>query len=136
MANTGSRRNSPLGRLVRRATSFLSRTDAYESLGSIYTAIDIFGRRRVAVKLESAESEGPSLEHEYQVYRALRGLPGIPRIHWFGSQYGHDAIVMDLLGLSLEDAFNKRGRMFSVAAVLTIAQPMVSPRDATIASVH
>ena len=48
-------------------------------------------------------------------------LAGIPAIHWFGVEGDYNAMVMDLLGLSLEDLFNYCKRKFTVKTTLMIA---------------
>lgn len=53
-------------------------------------------------------------------------LPGgIPRIKWFGVDGTENALVMDLLGPSLEDLFVYCGRKFSPKTVLLLADQMV-----------
>ena len=51
----------------------------------------------------------------------LINLAGIPAIHWFGVEGDYNAMVMDLLGLSLEDLFNYCKRKFTVKTTLMIA---------------
>lgn len=48
-------------------------------------------------------------------------IAGIPAIHWFGVEGDYNAMVMDLLGLSLEDLFNYCKRKFTVKTTLMIA---------------
>lgn len=50
---------------------------------------------------------------------------GIPRIKWFGVDGTENALVMDLLGPSLEDLFVYCGRKFSPKTVLLLADQMV-----------
>jgi len=50
---------------------------------------------------------------------------GIPRIKWFGVDGTENALVMDLLGPSLEDLFVYCGRKFSPKTVLMLADQMV-----------
>ena len=52
-------------------------------------------------------------------------LGGIPRIKWFGVDGTENALVMDLLGPSLEDLFVYCGRKFSPKTVLLLADQMV-----------
>ena len=51
---------------------------------------------------------------------------GIPEVHHFGRLYLHNILVIDLLGKSLEDLLQQRGRGFSVKTVAMIAIQLVS----------
>lgn len=46
-------------------------------------------------------------------------------MHYFGHSSDSSALVMDLMGPSLEDLFNKCGRKFSLKTVLLLAEQMV-----------
>ena len=67
----------------------------------------------------------PQLRHEYKVYRELANAPGFAKVHYFGTQDSYNLMVMDLLGPSLEDQFNKCGRRFNLKTVLMIADQML-----------
>ncbi|KAK1748858.1 casein kinase I family protein [Skeletonema marinoi] len=79
----------------------------------------------VAVKFEKHGARCPQLRHEYKVYRELQNAPGFAKVHYFGTQDSYNLMVMDLLGPSLEDQFNKCGRRFSLKTVLMIADQML-----------
>jgi len=51
----------------------------------------------------------------------LAGGIGIPKVHWFGVEGDYHALVMDLLGHSLEDLFSYCKRKFSLKTVCMVA---------------
>ena len=72
--------------------------------------------------------------YETKIYKILNGgckffgvtfIAGIPSIHWFGVEGDYNAMVMDLLGASLEDLFNYCKRKFTVKTTLMIADQML-----------
>jgi serine/threonine protein kinase len=74
---------------------------------------------------ENSKTKHPQLLYEAKLYRTLEGGSGIPRIRWFGVDGTENALVMDLLGPSLEDLFVYCGRKFSPKTVLMLADQMV-----------
>lgn len=83
----------------------------------------------MAVKFEKHGSRCPQLRHEYKVYREVAGCHGFCRVYHFGTQDNYNVMVMDLLGPSLEDLFNKCNRKFSLKTVLQIADQMLERVD-------
>jgi serine/threonine protein kinase len=50
---------------------------------------------------------------------------GIPYIRWYGVEGSYNVLVMDLLGYSLEDLFNRCGRRLSLKSTLMIADQVL-----------
>jgi len=96
-------------------------------LGAVYLGIDIGTSVEVAIKLEAKKTPADysTLAQESLIYRALAGTTAVPHMHWYGSIKRHNALVMDRLGQSLEDAFNRCGRKLSLKTVLMLADQMV-----------
>jgi hypothetical protein len=96
------------------------------SFGDIYLGINIISGEEVAIKLESIKAKHPQLEYEAKVYKTLAGGVGVPFVRWYGQECDYNAMVIDLLGPSLEDLFNFCNRKFSLKTVLLLADQMVS----------
>lgn len=99
--------------------------DNWLLIGDVYYANDVITGKAVAVKMESATTDHPKLEEEWRIYKKLGHTPGIPHAIWFGSEQGHKAIIMKLLGPSLEQLFNLCNRRFSLKTVLMLADQLV-----------
>ncbi|KAI9215822.1 kinase-like domain-containing protein, partial [Blastocladiella britannica] len=96
------------------------------SFGDFYRATNAMNGEEVGVKLESIKAKFPQLEYEARVLRALAGGVGIPFVRWFGTELEYNAMVMDLLGPTLEDLFNFCKRKFSLKTVLLLADQLLS----------
>ena len=59
--------------------------------------------------------------YETKIYKILNGGAGIPAIQWFGVEGDYNAMVMDLLGPSLEDLFNYCKRKLTIKTTLMLA---------------
>lgn len=94
--------------------------------GEIYLACDILSGQLIIIKLEPLNNNHQTLEHEFNVYRKLRGGVGIAKVHWFGTESGFNAMAMDLLGHSLEDLFIQCQFQFSIKTVLLLGRQLVS----------
>ncbi|CAK9174558.1 unnamed protein product [Ilex paraguariensis] len=86
------------------------------------------GPVEVALKFEHRSSKGcPSgAPYEWQVYNILGGSHGVPHVHFKGRQGDHYIMVMDMLGPSLWDFWNKNSRTISVDVVSCIAIEAIS----------
>jgi hypothetical protein len=98
----------------------------HKHAGEIYLACDILSGQPIIIKLEPLNSNHQTLEHEFYVYRRLRGGVGIPEVHWFGLECGFNAMAMDLLGHSLEDLFIQCQFRFSIKTTLLLGRQLVS----------
>ena len=96
------------------------------SFGDIYLGTNIISGEEIAIKLESIKAKHPQLEYEARVYKALAGGVGIPFVRWYGTECDYNAMVLDLLGPSLEDLFNFCNRKFSLKTVLLLADQLIS----------
>uniref|UniRef100_A0A5K3F961 non-specific serine/threonine protein kinase n=1 Tax=Mesocestoides corti TaxID=53468 RepID=A0A5K3F961_MESCO len=96
------------------------------SFGDIYLGVNQKNGEEVAVKVERQCARHPQLAYESKIYRLLNGGIGIPHMRWFGQEYDHYFLVMDLLGPSLEDLFLFCSRRFTNKTVLMLADQMIS----------
>lgn len=95
------------------------------SFGDIYLGTNIISGEEVAIKLENTKAKHPQLEYEAKVYKALSGGVGIPFVRWYGTECDYNAMVIDLLGPSLEDLFNYCNRKFTFKTVLLLADQLI-----------
>jgi len=96
------------------------------SFGDVWTGENVETGEEVAIKMESISAKHPQVLFESKLYKILAGGQGIPKVHWYGTVGQHNAMVMDLLGPSLEEVFNSCNRMFSLKTVLLLADQMIS----------
>ncbi|KAJ8294593.1 Casein kinase I hhp1 [Rhodotorula toruloides] len=102
------------------------RQEDWEWIGDIYLGVNIISGEEVAIKLESVKAKHPQLEYEAKVYKTLAGGVGVPFVRWFGVECDYNAMVLDLLGPSLEDLFNFCNRKFSLKTTLLLADQLIS----------
>ncbi|OHT03442.1 Casein kinase I [Tritrichomonas foetus] len=96
------------------------------SFGETYHAINIGTQEEVAIKTESINTKAPQLQYEAKIYKFLAGGFGVPIVHCYGYNRTHNFMVMDILGNSLENLFEKCNRKFSLKTVLMLADQMIS----------
>jgi len=95
------------------------------SFGVVYIGTNAESGEEVAIKLESVKSKHPQLLYESKLYKILAGV-GVPDVHWYGVEGDYNAIVIDLLGPSLEDVFSFSNQKFSLKTVLMLADQMIN----------
>ncbi|KAM7269873.1 hypothetical protein ACFE04_025370 [Oxalis oulophora] len=96
------------------------------SFGELFRGVNIQNGEEVGVKLEPVKTKHPQLHYESKVYMILQGGMGIPTLKWFGVEGEYNAMVIDLLGPSLEDLFNYCNRMLSLKTVLMLADQLIN----------
>ncbi|KAB5514062.1 hypothetical protein DKX38_027968 [Salix brachista] len=86
------------------------------------------GALEVALKFEHRSSKGCNYgpPYEWQVYNALGGSHGVPRVHYKGRQGEYYVMVMDMLGPSLWDVWNNNSHTMSIEMVACIAIEAIS----------
>lgn len=83
----------------------------------------------VAIKVEhSKKKERSRVLEEYKIYKYLRDhgfIEGIAKLYNYIEIPGYNMLVMELLGPSLEDMFNRCKRIFKLSTVFAIALQLI-----------
>lgn len=95
------------------------------SFGSIYKGQNVRTKEFVAIKIERICDNLKLLKNESIIYQHLNGCYGIPTVKWFGKDDINYYMVINLLGISLQELKNKIGK-FSLSLVLKIGIKIVN----------
>jgi len=99
------------------------------SFGEVRLGKNIDTGQQVAIKLESAKTRNPQLLLEFRIYELIareKGM-GIPETYWYGIHLKYNCLVFELLGLSLEDAFQGlQSKRMNVLPMVVIGTQMLS----------
>ncbi|KNZ62050.1 CK1/CK1/CK1-D protein kinase [Puccinia sorghi] len=94
------------------------------AFGEIYLGVDLKTNQEVAIKVEPVDTKEPQLRNEAKIYSILKGAVGFASMKWVGIGSRYTALVIDLLGCSLDRQLSARGR-FSLKTVLMLADQML-----------
>ena len=100
------------------------------AFGEIWQATHLKTKEEVAIKFEEINSKHQQLYAECKIYLWFHSdstvlAQAIPQVLYYGVEGNKNIMVMDLLGLSLEDALTQCNRKFSVKTVLMISDQMI-----------
>ena len=89
------------------------------SFGTIFKAENVRTHELVAVKSELKNIDKKTLKNEAKIYQYFGRLDGFPQLKWFGTTANNTYLVIDLLGVSLNEMIQYY-KAFSLKTVLVL----------------
>jgi serine/threonine protein kinase len=93
--------------------------------GSIYKGQNVRTKECVAIKVEPINNELKLLKNESKAYQYLNGCLGIPNVKWYGKDDHNYYMVINLLGISLQELMNNKVNM-SLILILKIGIKIIN----------
>lgn len=90
------------------------------SFGCIFLGTNTKTEQRVAIKMEKQDVDKPQLHLEYGFYRSLGVMRFLPKISYFGFCLNYNALVMELLGPSLNNMCTTCGGQFGIVTTTKV----------------
>lgn len=101
------------------------------AFGDVYLGVNVKTGAEVAIKLESKNISVPQLLYESELYNQLHSNNqdpndhGIPFVYFTSTEGNYNYMVMDRMGLSLEQIFQKMKKKFSMKTIVMIGLQML-----------
>jgi len=97
------------------------------SFGLVFKVINVDMNKVFAIKIEEKKKEKESkLKNEYKLYNLLKEVKGIPKVIEFKESKKWNILIMEHLGMSLENLFKRCQKKFSLKTVLIIGLQIFS----------
>ncbi|KAF9219687.1 kinase-like protein [Gyrodon lividus] len=99
-----------------------------DSFGTVFSAFHVLTGEEVTIKVEMPTDQPDEicvLPYEAQVYRLLRGHPGITSLRWYGMDGGAHVLVLDKLGANLQQLRRVCRGQLSLKTVAMLALQML-----------
>eukprot|EP00917_Polyrhabdina_sp_WS-2016_P026576 GHVP01056997.1.p1 GENE.GHVP01056997.1~~GHVP01056997.1.p1 ORF type:complete len:306 (+),score=48.08 GHVP01056997.1:47-964(+) len=105
----------------------LVRYIASGSFGDVFVGIDMRQRNMpVAVKIENVNLKNPMIILEGKNYAKMAGLPGIPKLYWYGVEKKVAALVIQVMGPSLDDMFRVQNGNLSLKTICLLGDQLIA----------